>query len=89
MPSCVACILATWKSGEKEGLLHLIPEDNLPLSTYHMDNVTASKKMYRYVFVIVDAFTKFVWIFLIKSTITEEVLQKLGVQQATFGTLTE
>lgn len=86
--NCIPCILAARKAGKKEGLLHPIPKDDLPLSTYHVDHLgplTASKKNYRYLFTIVDAFTKFVWIYPVKSTTAEEVLQKLEVQKVCFG----
>lgn len=85
---CVPCILATRKAGKKEGLLHPIPKDDLPLSTYHVDHLgplTESKKQYRYLFTVVDAFTKFVWIYPVKATTAEEVLQKLEIQETTFG----
>ncbi|XP_055622399.1 uncharacterized protein LOC129765966 [Toxorhynchites rutilus septentrionalis] len=71
------------------GKLLVIPAamQNLPLSTYHVDHLgplVASKKQYRYIFTVVDAFTKFVWIYPVKSTTAEEILQKLEIQKATF-----
>lgn len=43
------------------------------------------QNVYKYLFVIIDAFTKMVWIFLTKTTNTKEVLDKLQVLQQHFG----
>lgn len=76
------------KIGKKEGLLHPIPKDDGPLSTFHNDHMgpmPSTSKNYRYVLVIVDAFTKFVWIFPVKSTTTEETKNKLLNVTSVFG----
>lgn len=86
--NCVQCILAERKVGKQEGFLHCIEKGTLPLDTYHLDHlgpITATKKKYRHIFVIVDAFTKFVWLYPTRSTDTAEVLDKLKKQAAIFG----
>lgn len=60
----------------------------MPLSTFHVDHLgpmTVTSKLYKYLFVVVDGFSKFVWIFPTKTTNTKEVLDKLIVLQQTFG----
>lgn len=47
--------------------------------------MTMTSKMYKYLFVVTDAFSKFVWIYPTKTTSTKEVLEKLMLQQKTFG----
>lgn len=47
--------------------------------------MVATCKLYKYLFVVVDAFTKFVWIYPTKSTNAREVVDKLQIQQAVFG----
>lgn len=44
-------------------------------------------KLYKYLFVVVDGFLKFVWIYPTKSTTTKEVIDKLKDQQKIFGNL--
>ncbi|XP_035224280.1 insertion element IS476 uncharacterized 39.2 kDa protein-like [Stegodyphus dumicola] len=86
--NCVECILCNKKRGKAEGLLNPIPKDNIPLSTYHIDFVgplTSTDKRYRHIFTVVDAFTKFVWFYPVKTTSTAEAVQKLKIQQAVFG----
>ena len=45
------------KRGKKEGMLHPIPKDDLPLMTFNMDHIgplTSTSKGYKYLLVIVD-----------------------------------
>lgn len=79
---CVPCILAEKKKGKKEGELMPIPKGDTPLSTYHVDHLgpmTATSKLYKHLFVLVDGFSKFVWLYTTKTTSTKEVLAKLTV----------
>jgi len=85
---CVPCILAEKKRGKKEGELMPIPKGDVPLSTYHVDHlgpITMTSKLYKHLFVVVDGFSKFVWIYPTKTTSTKEVLEKLQDQQKVFG----
>jgi len=45
----------------------------------------STKKGYEYIFAIVDAFTKFVWLYATKTTNTVEVIDKLKKQSVIFG----
>lgn len=86
--TCVACILADNKQGKGEGYLHPIEKEETPLQTYHIDHVgpmVATCKMYRYIFIVVDSFTKFTWLYPTKTTNAKEVLNKLRAQQMIFG----
>lgn len=86
--NCVECILISHKKGRKEGYLNPINKGDKPLSTYHIDHLgplSSTNKNYKYLLTIVDGFTKFTWIYPTKTTCTEEVLDKLKIQQQTFG----
>lgn len=86
--SCVPCILVSAKAGRKEGFLNPINKDGGPLHTMHVDHLgplPASNKNYQHLFVMIDAYTKFVWIFPTKSTTTKEVLEKMSIHQKSFG----
>lgn len=86
--NCVSCILVERKHGKQEGLLHNIPKGNSPLETYHADHVgpiTNTKKGYAHLLVIVDAFSKFTWLYPTKSTTSEEAISRLTRQAAVFG----
>ncbi|GBO39603.1 Transposon Tf2-9 polyprotein [Araneus ventricosus] len=86
--NCVPCILTNKKSGKKDGFLNPIPKEDVPLSTYHVDFIgplPSTNKKYQHILTIVDAFTKFTWLYPVKSTSAEDALDKLKVQQKTFG----
>lgn len=86
--SCVSCILGNRKQGKQEGLLNPIPKQSVPLDTYHLDHCgpfQSTKKNYRYILLMIDAFTKFTWIFPTKSLSAKEVLDKLRLNQVIFG----
>lgn len=86
--NCVACILATKKSGRQEGFLHAIDKGEIPLDTFHLDHVgplATTNKSYNHILVIVDAFSKFVWLFPTKTVNSEETIQKVRVLQSFFG----
>lgn len=86
--NCVSCILAERKHGKSEGLLHTIEKGDKPLDTYHIDHLgpmVATCKMYKYLFVVIDGFTKMVWIFPTKTTNAKEVVDKMQILQQHFG----
>ncbi|XP_041979296.1 uncharacterized protein K02A2.6-like [Aricia agestis] len=86
--SCIPCLLATRKSGKQEGYLNPIEKESIPLHTLHVDHIgplTETKKLYNYILTIIDAFTKFTWIFPTKSTTSKETLDKLRILQQCFG----
>lgn len=68
--------------------MHSIEKGEAPLDTYHIDHLgpmVQTRRLYKHLFVVVDAFTNFVWIYPTKSTTVKEVLDKLKFQQQTFG----
>lgn len=86
--NCVECILLTHKRGKKEGYLQPIDKGVTPLSTYHIDHLgplTSTHKNYKYLLAIVDGFTKFTWIYPTKTLSSDEVIDKLKIQQQVFG----
>ena len=46
---------------------------------------TTTKNTHTHIFSVIDAFSKFVWLYPVKSTTTQDALQKLQQQQAIFG----
>ena len=86
--NCVHCILINRKAGKQEGFLHPISKDELPLSTYHIDHLgplESTHKNYKYILAVIDAFTKFVWLYPTKTTSSHETISKLEIQKYTFG----
>lgn len=86
--NCVKCVLAERKRGKSDGLLNPIDKKATPLDTYHIDRLgpmPSTKKAYNHIFVVVDAFTKFVWLYPTKTTTADETISKLKNQATTFG----
>lgn len=86
--SCLDCILAERKQGKQEGLLHHIDKGDVPLDTYHIDHVglmVNTQKRYKHILVVIDAFSKFVWLYPTRSTDTAEVINRLTNQASIFG----
>ncbi|GFS60138.1 hypothetical protein TNCV_2826601 [Trichonephila clavipes] len=62
--------------------------ESIALSTYHVDFIgplPSTNKSYQHIFTVVDAFTKFTWLYPIKTVSAESALEKLKQQQKTFG----
>lgn len=86
--NCINCILAERKQGKHEGFLNTIDKGDIPLHTYHVDHLSpmpSTKKSYRHIFVIIDAFSKFVWLYATKSTDAAEAIKHLRKQSIVFG----
>uniref|UniRef100_A0A1B0DPP0 RNA-directed DNA polymerase n=1 Tax=Phlebotomus papatasi TaxID=29031 RepID=A0A1B0DPP0_PHLPP len=73
--NCVPCIVAEKKRGKQEGKLQPLEKGDVPLDTIHMDHLgplPSTRWQYNYVLTMIDAFTKFVWIFAVKSTTSDD-----------------
>lgn len=78
--NCLECIEFSPASGKMEGYLHNIPKRKLPFQTIHADHygpLEKTGKGYRYIFSLVDGFTKFIKLYPCKTTKTEEVIRHL------------
>lgn len=68
--------------------MNTIEKGEIPLDTYHLDHLgplPSTKKNYKYILVVIDAFSKFVWLYATKTANTSEVLDKLRKQAFIFG----
>lgn len=73
--------------GKLEGLLNLIPKEGIPPHTYHINHLgplESTNKNYRHILSIIDTFTKFVWLYPVKSITSKEVIAKLGIQHVVY-----
>lgn len=86
--NCVKCLVVNRKRGKKEGFLHPLFKESEPLHTYHMDHVgplDSTHKNYNHILVVIDAFTKFTWLYPVKTTKASEVIAKMELQKTNFG----
>lgn len=64
-------------SGKAEGFLHKIPKENAPFNMVHVDHfspVAKANATKKHVLLIVDAFTKFVKLYAVKTTASCETI---------------
>lgn len=88
MRNCISCILAEKKQGRQEGFLNSLEKGSLPLDTYpvdHMGPLPTTQKRYQHLLAVIDAFTKFVWLYPTRTTSANEVIGHLQKQAAIFG----
>lgn len=86
--NCISCILAERRQGKRECLLNPIEKGSVPLDTFHIDHLgplPSTKKSYTHIFAVVDAFSKFVWLYTTRSTTAAEVIDRLHKQSIIFG----
>lgn len=78
--NCTKCIAFSKPSGKPEGLIHGIPKGRLPFDTIHVDHfgpVDRTNAAKKHVLVIIDAFTKYVKFYAVKSTTSRETIRCL------------
>lgn len=86
--NCIHCIVTNRKSGKQEGFLNPLNKEPIPLYVYHVDHLgplQSTSKNYNHILAVIDGFTKFTWLYPVKSTTTREVLTKLDGQKRIFG----
>jgi len=75
------CILYSPIYGKKEGELHPISKIPIPFDTIHIDHygpLEKTGKKNKYLFVIIDAFTKFIRLYPCRTTNTVEVIKYMS-----------
>ena len=78
--SCLGCLYNKVPSGKIPGRLNPIPKENIPLDTLHIDHLgpfVMSVKKNSYLIVVVDGFTKFVFVKAVPNTKTAPVIKFL------------
>lgn len=89
--SCLECAHHKLPSGSKEGLLHPIPKVDIPFHTLHADHLgpfPRSKRRNTYILVVIDAFTKYVSLFPVRSTKTKDSVNALKTLFSYYGSTT-
>nr|XP_012147359.1 PREDICTED: uncharacterized protein LOC105663389 [Megachile rotundata] len=78
--NCVQCLSYSLAAGKAEGEMQIYEKDTIPFQTIHIDHfgpLEETTEKFKYILVIVDACTKFVWLFPTKSTGANEVINSL------------
>lgn len=79
-------------ANSREGETSLFPAARVPMEIIHIDHfgpLQQSPDGYKHILVVVDAFTRFTWLFLTRSTTSRETILYLNNLFSTFGSLSE
>ncbi|KAG6462530.1 hypothetical protein O3G_MSEX013320 [Manduca sexta] len=86
--ACLECAHHKVPSGAKEGALHPIPKVDVPMHTLHADHLgpfPKSKRGNTYILVIIDAFTKYVYLSPVRSTKSKASVKIFKTYFSLFG----
>jgi len=86
--NCVKCLIHSLAAGKSKGEMQIIEKDEIPFKTLHLDHfgpLEETADRFRYILVVMDACTKYVWLFVSKSTGSNEVINSLTSLFAIFG----
>lgn len=78
--NCIKCLAFTNNSGKTEGMLYSIDKEELPFLTIHVDHFDPADREHvskKHVLVMIDAFTKYVRFYAVKSTTSLETIKCL------------
>lgn len=78
--SCLNCLYMKSSKGPRPGYLHPIPKSSTPFETLHIDHLgpfIKTKKGNTFLLVMVDGFTKFIFLEPVKSTMVKYVVKAL------------
>lgn len=87
--NCLKCLSYSASLGKTEGELYIYDKGIKPFDTLHIDHYGPLKKEkdgYTHIFIVIDAFTKFVVLYPVKSTATKETIIALKQYFHHFGT---
>lgn len=86
--NCVTCLLSNASSHGRESEMHITQVASSPLEILYMDHfrpLQPSEDGYKHILVVVDAFTRFTWLFPTRSTGTRETCNLIRLIFNTFG----
>lgn len=87
--NCITCLSCSIPAGKTEGEMQIYEKDTIPFQTIHIDHfgpLEVTSENFKHIFVTIDAFTKFVWLFPTRSTGTDETIECLTTLFSLLGT---
>jgi len=78
--NCVTCLVANAAINTREGEMQFTNLPSVPFEIMHIDHFGPFKEAsegFKHILIIVDAFTRFSWLFPVKSTTSKEVIKHL------------
>jgi len=86
--NCFVCMMADDSMNRLEGETSLYPAAKAPMELLHVDHfgpLQETRDRFKHILVMVDAYTRFTWLFAVRSTSTKEVINCLKSIFSIFG----
>jgi hypothetical protein len=86
--NCITCLLANSASNSRRGKLQMTKSPSIPFEIIHMDHfdlINQTDQGYKHIFLVVNAFTRFTWLFPVKLTSSKELIKHLIMLFQIFG----
>lgn len=86
--NCLTCLVSNVAPNAHEGEIQKVDPPSEPGQEWYMDHFGPLTKFpdgFKYILVIVDAFTRFTWLFPTKTTKSKEVIKSLKMLLKTLG----
>src|SRR5436190_4623739 len=86
--NCLTCMLANSAVNSREGELQNLDTPSRPFQVFHTDHfgpIKESRNGFRHILLVVDAFTRYTWLFPTKSTGSREAIKHLTYLFQNFG----
>lgn len=86
--NCLTCISANTSTHTKEGDIQIVEETKESLNTLYIDHfgpLQETEDGYKHILVVVDAFTRFTWLYPTKITSSKEAIKNLKSLFNVFG----
>jgi len=86
--NCITCLTANSSANRFEGETQLTALPTVPMEVVHIDHfgpLQQTENNYKHVLVVIDAFTRFVWLFAARTTSSKETIRHLRSIFDTFG----
>lgn len=77
--NCITCLLTNSSSNSREGEMQLTESPSIPFYIIHIDHfgpINESELGHKHIFVVIDSFTRFIWLFAVKNLSSKEVIIK-------------
>ncbi|CAL1672060.1 unnamed protein product [Lasius platythorax] len=86
--NCVICLLANSSVNSREGELQITDSPTYPFHIFHADHfgpIKETRDGFKHIFLVIDAFTRYTWLFPTKSTGSREAIKNLSFLFQNFG----
>lgn len=86
--NCLVCLLANPLVNAREGELQIIDSPSQPFQIFHIDHfgpIKETRDGFKHILLVIDAFSRYIWLFSTKSTGTREVIKRLSYLFQNFG----